>query len=73
MTALDISAEWRVVPKGKRDWHDRFIITKRKACNVPPLNILYKGDYSEAFNTTERPPFEAWWKDAVPLEDWQTR
>jgi hypothetical protein len=60
MNALGITAEWRVVDNADRDWHDRFVVTKGKAWNVPPVNTLYKGDYSEISETTP-PPFERWW------------
>jgi hypothetical protein len=70
MASLGIEAEWRVVPKDRLDWHDRFILTRGRAWNVPPLNTLYKGSYSEAFPSTTRPPFDAWWDDATPLLEW---
>lgn len=62
-----IKAEWRVVPADKMDWHDRFILGRRQAWNVPPFNTLYKGDYSEAARTPSRPPFDRWWQDGKPL------
>jgi hypothetical protein len=66
MAALGITAEWRVVPQ-PLPWHDRFIVSRKQTWNVPPINTLYKGDYSEASRTTVRPPFEKWWADGVPL------
>jgi hypothetical protein len=66
MAALRIQAEWRVV-EGRPEWHDRFILSKKQAWNVPPVNTLYKGDYSEASRTPTRPPFEKWWADGKPL------
>jgi len=68
MTNLGIISEWRVVENQDRAWHDRFIVTKHRSWNVPPVNTLFKGDYSEAFSTTERPPFEDWWKRGVPVD-----
>jgi hypothetical protein len=47
MAALGIGAEWRVVPNQDRDWHDRFIVTEGRAWNVPPINTVYHGRYSE--------------------------
>lgn len=35
--------------------------------NVPPVNTLYKGDYSQASRTPTRPPFERWWADGAAL------
>jgi hypothetical protein len=60
MANLGISVEWRVVEREDQEFHDRFIVTKGKAWNVPPINTLYKGDYSE-ISETVRPPFEKWW------------
>jgi hypothetical protein len=62
-----ITAEWRVFPHRGMDWHDRFILGRRQAWNVPPLNTLYKGDYSEASRTPRRPPFDRWWAQGQPL------
>jgi hypothetical protein len=62
-----IKAEWRTVPPADMSWHDRFILGRRQAWNVPPVNTLFKGDYSEASRTPTRPPFERWWKTGQPL------
>jgi hypothetical protein len=69
MKHLGITVEWRIVPKKDLDWHDRFILGRNQAWNVPPVNTLHKGDYSE-LSRTRRPPFEAWWKKGVPVADW---
>jgi hypothetical protein len=66
MNALGITVEWRVVQTGDRDWHDRFIVSRSTAWNTPPLNTIYKGDYSE-FSQTQRPPFEEWWRKGAAL------
>lgn len=58
------SAEWRVLEDFA---HDRFIITKNACYNVPPINSLLKGSYSEILPTTNRPPFESWWKAATSI------
>ena len=52
-----IGVEWRVLQISDIDWHDRFILGRNEAWNVPPVNTLYKGDYSE-LTRTQRPPFE---------------
>ena len=62
-----ITAESRVIPPAKMEWHDRFILGRKQAWNVPPVNTLFKGDYSEASRTPTRPPFDKWWADGVPL------
>lgn len=66
MAALGIIAEWRVMP-APLDWHDRFVLSRKEAWNVPPVNTLYKGDYSQASRTPSRPPFERWWADGTAL------
>jgi hypothetical protein len=67
MATLGIEAEWRVIERSDQEFHDRFIVTKGKAWNVPPVNTLYKGDYSEITATTA-PPFETWWARGKPLQ-----
>ena len=66
MGALGITAEWRIMG-GKRDLHDRFILERSRAWNMPPVNTLLKGDYSEISETPNRPPFEEWWARGVDL------
>ena len=61
MLALGIAAEWRVAKPGTLGLHDRYIIGRRQVWNLPPVNSLHKGDYSEAFSTPNRPPFAKWW------------
>jgi hypothetical protein len=63
-----ITAEWRIIEPARMDWHDRFILGRRQAWNVPPVNTLFKGDYSEASRTPTRPPFDRWWKLGDTLE-----
>jgi hypothetical protein len=67
LAALGIASSWRIVPDRDRMWHDRFIVTANKAWNVPPINTIYKGDYSELFRTDIRPPFEEWWNLGTEL------
>ncbi len=59
-----IAAEWRTLTDFA---HDRFIITKNACYNVPPINSLLKGSYSEILETLNRPPFDEWWKKASPI------
>jgi hypothetical protein len=64
MAAKGVAAEWRVDPS--RDWHDRWLADDRVAWNVPPVNTLFKNDYSEIYPTSERPPLESWWGRSTP-------
>lgn len=72
MERRGVSVSWRVQVKD-RDWHDRFIISAKNVWNVPPLNSLLKGDYSEAWNTSTLPPFDSWWDRSVELEVYQAQ
>jgi len=66
MKALGIEAEWRIMD-GARDKHDRFILERTRAWNMPPINTLLKGDYSEISETTQPPPFDEWWAAGTDL------
>lgn len=66
MKALGIDAEWRIMD-GARDKHDRFIVERTRAWNMPPINTLLKGDYSEISETPQPPPFEEWWAAGMDL------
>jgi hypothetical protein len=51
-----------VIPAKDMACHDRFILGggRGQAWNVPPVNTLYKGDYSEASRTPMRPLERRW-------------
>jgi hypothetical protein len=67
MKALGIAAEWRLVPPKSLDLHDRYIVGSNTVWNIPPVNSLHKGDYAEAFETPNRPPFDRWWQEGTAL------
>jgi hypothetical protein len=66
MAGKNISSEWRIDSRRTRDWHDRWIADDKTIWNVPPINTLFKNDYSEILPGTERPPLETWWNRASP-------
>ncbi|MBW8060583.1 MAG: hypothetical protein FVQ78_09780 [Solirubrobacterales bacterium] len=66
MQELGITAEWRIMG-GKSDKHDRFLLDKSRSWNMPPINTLLKGDYSEIHETPKRPPFDEWWAEGTDL------
>jgi hypothetical protein len=68
MATLGINVEFSVVSPPEREWHDRYIVTRGAAWNVPPLGAVTKGSYSE-FAKTEPPPFERWWQKGTLVED----
>lgn len=49
------------------DIHDRWIISNNVTYNVPPINSIYKGQFSEINITDKQPPFEKWWISATEL------
>jgi SNF2 family DNA or RNA helicase len=59
-----ISAEWKVMREFS---HDRFILGKNSCYNVPPINSLLRGSYSELIKTPNRPPFNDWWAAATSI------
>jgi hypothetical protein len=59
MSQKGVTAIWRVDPQ--RDWHDRWLADDKTAWNLPPVNTLYKNDYSEISPASERPPLQEWW------------
>jgi hypothetical protein len=61
MANKGVKAEWRVDVSGVRDWHDRWLVDAVQAWNVPPVNTLFKNDYSEILPASDRPPLQAWW------------
>lgn len=62
MAIKGVTAEWRVDARASRDWHDRWLADDRTAWNVPPVNTLFKNDYSEIYPASERPPLQVWWQ-----------
>lgn len=64
-----IAAEWKIL---KGFSHDRFIISKNHCYNVPPLNSLLRGQYSEISATPNEPPFEQWWQQAISINEFRT-
>jgi hypothetical protein len=67
MAALGVAVEWRVVDRADVVFHDRFILTKGKAWNGPPINTVFTGKYSELGRTNALPPFEDWWIGGTTL------
>jgi hypothetical protein len=65
MKSLKIEASWRIGTKHGK--HDRFILERSRTWNLPPINTLLKGDYSEISETPNRPPFDDWWSAATDL------
>lgn len=60
MAAKTVAVEWRVDDQAS-DWHDRWLVDDGGGWNIPPVNNLFKNDYSEILPTDSRPPLEEWW------------
>ena len=53
------------------DIHDRWIVSDKVCYNVPPVDAMFMGQYSELKQTTNRPPFAHWWEKGYDLiEQW---
>ncbi len=63
-----INTEWKIL---KGFSHDRFIMSKNRCYNVPPLNSLLRGQYSEISLTPNEPPFMNWWQQAISINEYQ--
>jgi len=51
--------------------HDRWIISDNVCYNVPPINSIYQGQYSELKKTKIRPPYGEWWEKGLDLiQNW---
>jgi hypothetical protein len=64
MDLKGVKVEWRVDPA--RDWHDRFLVYTGGEYNVPPVNNLFQGQYSEILPSSDKPPVDEWWARSVP-------
>lgn len=65
MKGKGVTADWRMDSEPP-DWHDRWLIDDTGAWNLPPVNSLFKNDYSEMLPTDTRPPVEDWWNRGTP-------
>ncbi|WP_326949842.1 hypothetical protein OG439_14320 [Amycolatopsis sp. NBC_01307] len=65
LDGVSIRSEWRVDSRKERDWHDRWLAGDKSTWNVPPINTLFKNDYSEIYHSNERPPLSEWWVRSV--------
>lgn len=64
MKLKGVNVEWRV--DSVNDWHDRFLVHDGGGFNVPPVNNLFQGQYSEILPSSDKPPVDEWWKRAAP-------
>lgn len=58
-----VEVQFRVlIDKSIHDVHDRWLLSKNKKFNLPSLNTIYRGQYSEIKETTNSFPFEKYWE-----------
>ena len=67
MATRGVSVEWRITTER---FHDRFIVSRDFQHNVPPVNTIFAGQYSEMLPTPHRPPFEQWFERGTEVTQW---
>jgi hypothetical protein len=73
MKNRNVTSEMRVVTDIKlySDIHDRWIICSNKSYNVPSVDVIKRGQFSEILQTESNPPFNKWWKASSDIiSDW---
>jgi hypothetical protein len=74
MKTRQINAELRILCNKEilNDIHDRWIVSKNSVFNIPPVDTIFQGQYSEMKKTENRPPFEEWWLNGLDIiAQWQ--
>lgn len=74
MKTRQITVELRILCNKDilNDIHDRWIVSKNSAFNIPPIDTIFQGQYSEMKQTENRPPFEEWWSKGLDIvAQWQ--
>ena len=71
MKTRQITSELRVICDKNllRKIHDRWILSEKACFNIPPINTIFQGQYSEMKKTKNRPPFEEWWEKGLDIID----
>jgi hypothetical protein len=73
MDSLGIISEMRVMVDNKLDSniHDRWIISNDTCFNVPSVDVIERGQYSEIKISDNKPPFDIWWNNSLDIiSDW---
>ncbi|MCW4009709.1 MAG: hypothetical protein NWF05_03710 [Candidatus Bathyarchaeota archaeon] len=74
METRQISAELRIICDKTilNEIHDRWIVSESAVFNVPPIDTIFQGQYSEMKRTDNRPPFKQWWSNGFDIvSQWQ--
>jgi len=69
MKARQIQAELRIICNKEilNAIHDRWIISKNSVFNIPPVDTIFQGQFSEMNKTDNQPPFEQWWSSGLDI------
>jgi len=65
----NIKVDLRIIisNKIKSEIHDRWIMTRGKAYNLPSPDVIFRGQYSEIKETKNIPPFKQWWAEGLDI------
>lgn len=66
-----IICEMRVITdvRIRNSFHDRWIISRNVCYNMPSVDTIMRGQYSEIKETEHKPPFEEWWEASTDIMD----
>lgn len=73
MEKKGITCELRVLTNRKTasNIHDRWIVTKDTAYNIPSTDVIARGQFSEIKRNVQKPDFENWWDNSLDIiNDW---
>ena len=67
-----INTNFRIITDNSiADIHDRWLISKNICFNLPSINTIDRGQFSEIKVTENMPPFDEWWKKSKDIvNDW---
>ncbi len=68
-----ISSSLNVItdPRTKSKFHDRWILSENVSYNIPSMDVIMRGQYSEIKLTDSKPPFDLWCKNSKDIvADW---
>jgi len=68
MESKGIKVEFRIIIDNYiSNIHDRWILSKDICFNLPSINTIDRGQFSEIKITENRPPFEEWWNKSKDI------
>ena len=77
LSGRGVSLEWRTIESTKiKSTHDRWIISRTTARNVPNVNAIYTGQHSELNRSEQHETletiFDGYWQQGVPFDSAQS-